>query len=362
MKKNFAFHSLIVSTILFSLLSCKKEESPNPEPVNPTQPNNAIYVINEGSFGSQSGTISLIDRSTGKITSDIFGQVNQRPLGDVVQSMHIYGDKGYVVVNNSNKIEVVNLSDFKSVATITGLQSPRYMVVINDTLAMATQWSFPGSVAVISLKSYQVIKNIQTGEGPEQIIKSGNRIFVCNSGGFGGDNKITVLDFNGNILSQLNTGDSPASMAVDSNNKLWVLCAGKKTYSSQPPYNLDTANCTPGKLQSFVLNNLQKESDFTFDDKTQIPSSLTINKSGNTLFYIYKNGVHPMATGSQSLPSIPLIGKAFYGINIDPVNDDIWCADPGNFQSAGNAYRYDNTGKLTGTFKTGIGTARFTFN
>ena len=50
--------------------------------------------------------------------------VNNRPLGDMVQSFSVADDKGFIVVNNSQKVEVVLLNTFKSSGCIRGILSP----------------------------------------------------------------------------------------------------------------------------------------------------------------------------------------------------------------------------------------------
>jgi len=42
--------------------------------------------------------------------------------------MNIINGKAYLVVNNSSKIEIINPKTFKSIGTITGLRSPRYII------------------------------------------------------------------------------------------------------------------------------------------------------------------------------------------------------------------------------------------
>src|SRR5688572_27698030 len=91
---------------------------------------NKVFVINEGNYLDADGTVSAIDPRSGVVVHDIFGSVNEgRALGDVVQAMTIHEDKAYIVVNNSNKIEVVNANTFESISVIDDLSLPRDAVV-----------------------------------------------------------------------------------------------------------------------------------------------------------------------------------------------------------------------------------------
>ena len=58
-------------------------------------------------------TLDFFSYTTSSVISNVFESINQRPVGDVLQSMSIIGDYGYLVVNNSNKIEVVTMQDMK---------------------------------------------------------------------------------------------------------------------------------------------------------------------------------------------------------------------------------------------------------
>src|SRR5262245_4125380 len=90
-----------------------------------------VFVVNEGNFLDADGSVSFIHPSEA-VTQDLFGTVNDgRALGDVVQSMTISGDLAFVVVNNSNKVEIVNANTFQAIHTITNVKLPRYFTTLN---------------------------------------------------------------------------------------------------------------------------------------------------------------------------------------------------------------------------------------
>ena len=59
-------------------------------------------------------------------------------LGDVANSMVLHHDLAYIVVNNSQKIEIAKANDFKHTTTISGFASPRYMLPLGNGKALAT--------------------------------------------------------------------------------------------------------------------------------------------------------------------------------------------------------------------------------
>src|SRR5665648_62997 len=84
-----------------------------------------VFILNEGNFRWGNGSLSFYSYDSSKIYNDLFHTINGRPLGDVPNSMKTIGDKAYIVVNNSGKIEVINSNTLESLTTINGLISPR---------------------------------------------------------------------------------------------------------------------------------------------------------------------------------------------------------------------------------------------
>src|SRR6187551_1734336 len=98
------------------------------------------FIVNEGSFGSNTGAISFYSSDSSYSTTNLYQLVNGIALGDVVQSMNIYNRRGYIVVNNSQKVEVVNMENFQSVGTIAGVRSPRYILPVSNSKAYVSDW------------------------------------------------------------------------------------------------------------------------------------------------------------------------------------------------------------------------------
>lgn len=92
-----------------------------------------LYILNEGNFTWGNASVTGVDLNSYKVYQEVYKTVNNLPLGDVAQSMFMRNDTGWVVVNHSGKIEVVELPSFKRLYTISGLNSPRYMDCAGDT-------------------------------------------------------------------------------------------------------------------------------------------------------------------------------------------------------------------------------------
>jgi hypothetical protein len=83
----------------------------------------------------------------------------------------------YIVVNNSGKIEVTNQATLVSVATITGLISPRNISFINDYKAYVSSL-YSDSVAIINLTDNSISGYINLRRSSETIAIIGNKAFI----------------------------------------------------------------------------------------------------------------------------------------------------------------------------------------
>src|SRR5690606_12069054 len=121
---------LFAGLFLLTFTACKKEK---PEPVQPDPElpesgpyQEGVFTVNEGPFSTGSGTVTFYDPVEKKVVQEIFQKTNNRPVGNLLQSLTFHGGKGYLVVNNGAKVEVVDAATFESTGTIGGFTSPRY--------------------------------------------------------------------------------------------------------------------------------------------------------------------------------------------------------------------------------------------
>ncbi|MDW8333153.1 MAG: YncE family protein, partial [Bacteroidia bacterium] len=102
--------------IALVLAACSEKNTVEPD----EKFESGLYIVNEGNFDWGEGTLTYWNPETGEIRDDVFRKTNGRTLGNVAQSMSRIGNLGYIVVNNSQKIEVVDIHTCKSEFVITG--------------------------------------------------------------------------------------------------------------------------------------------------------------------------------------------------------------------------------------------------
>jgi hypothetical protein len=338
------FRNFILLLSILIALSCSKKNiqeitdpGGNEPPVTPDSYENGIFIVNEGNFNWGNASISFINGKDYLVQNDIFQKVNNRSLGDVAESMKIYNNMGFIVVNNSNSVEVVSLKDFKSIKTITGFNSPRNIEIIDSNKAYIT--NMLKDIAVVDLKSFTIIKTIHFQDWTESMIRYNDYIFVTSIGSYNSPNskrkaKIEIIrTTDDQILDSIITGKEPLCILIDRKQKIWVLCTGGfDSYEAPTLLRIDPA-----------LKIVEKE--FIFNKGIDSPSRLCINPSGDTLYYL-NDGVFQMPVSANSLPAQPLItsdGHLFYGLGVNPGNGNLFVSDAVDYAQNGWVYQFNQS-------------------
>ena len=202
---------LILITAISISYSCSDETLVNHE--NSTE--SFVFVACEGNFGASNGSIHYFNQS-----GDIFSIDN---IGDVVQSLEVYNDKLFVIVNNSHKIIVYDITEnglsLPGIEVSTNGSSPREMVVIEDNLYF-TNWN-TNDIKRLNLFNY-VISDFSSLDGkPESIIHDNGKLFVAiqMNSDYSDSNKVNQISIEtGTIEKEWTVGFGPTSIIKDDNN------------------------------------------------------------------------------------------------------------------------------------------------
>lgn len=372
--RHAAFVAITCIAGCFTTQSCSVTDPIRTEPYD-----SGVLVLEEGAFKKGNASVSLLNAQTGQVTApNIFSAVNDRLLGDVLQSYVEIAGKGYLVVNNSDKVEVVESSTFRSIGTIQkGLsaaslpvEQPRYLVAAPPQSgqylkAYVTCWggkTVGANVSVVDLAGRQAYKQITVGAGPEQLALVGNQVFVANSGGFGVDNTVSVINTDTDqVVTTITVGDRPTSMAYDADaNVLYVLCSGKYAYD----YVANKVVPTTAELVKINPTTRLIVGRVTIGGRplTDNPGNLVFNKTTKTLYFSFGGGVYSTAAAATSIPlDKPLINRSFYGLGVDSATGIIYGGDAKDFNRGGTVVRYRATGALLDSAKVGIAPNGFYF-
>lgn len=336
----------LVLNIVLLTVSC----DPTENPIIEKPYSEGIFVINEGTFGGGNASISYINPTTNKVTLDVFNTVNAQPIGDVLQSMSIEYERNFLIVNNSQKIEIVDGATFEKIGTINGLQSPRYLLPISATKAYVTDL-YSGGINIIDLNTNTISGKITSPCltdlnlcWTEQLLKVNNEIFVANMK----DGQLIVIDpLTDEITDTIEVGIDPNSMVVDVNNNIWVLCGGGFC-----------PICEPASLYCISSQTHEIVKYFSFNESAGsiYPSSLVINSLKNKLYFI-NTDIYTISINDTQLPTTPIInanGRSLYGLSYYFNNDLLYLCDAVNFTQAGKVFSYKTNGQAVDTFNVGI--------
>lgn len=306
-------------------------------------------------------SLSVYDKIGDTVYNEVYYNVNGKPLGDVCQSMKVIDNKGFIVVNNSGKVTVVDMRTMKYLGVIKGLSSPRYVEQINADKIYITDL---GSryITIANPKTLDVTGTINVGRTTEQMARWKNHIYTS-SWSYG--KMVYKIDHNTDqVTDSLEVTYQPNSIVADKNGKIWVLSDGGYQGNAGGHVN---ACLTKIDASSFTI-----EARFEFENKSLSPSEVTINPSGEKLFFLCggygssggKNGVFSMGVNDTKLPETPFIaesGSLFYALGIDPYNGDVYVSDAIDYAQKGYVMRYNEDAKLIKKISTGISSGAFCF-
>ncbi len=348
--------NLLFSFLFLSFLSCEKEKNAGQNPL-PDQLN-GVFVINEGAFLAGNASVTFFSSDSAYKNNDLFYSANGFPVGDILQSMSVFNNKAYLCVNNSQKVEVVSMNNFKREGVITGVNSPRFFCGHTTARGFVSDWS-TNHVYLVNLNTYSIVDSILCGQGPEQMLISGNRLFICNGGGFSEDSIVTVADVNTMaVIAQVPCGVNPSSLCEDRDGKIWVLSKGSLGSDFTP--SPDDAG---GMLTRIDPVSLNKETliHFNYDEH---PVKISMNTTKDTLYFLngnstYTGAVFRMHINDVIKPASSVINDEFYALGIHPAGN-IYTAKA-SFSSNTFMYRYTNNGQLIDSSGAGIGPNSFVF-
>ncbi len=317
----------------------------------PTPSARGVYVLNEGNFGRGNSTLSYYDLESFRVDNDVFFAVNNKVLGDVGNSMLVHRGVGYIVVNNSHKIEIIELATHRNIGTINvgAERSPRQMVLLDDSTALVTAL-YDASVLRVDLKSRAVLQRIPVGANPDGIAIAAGKAFVANSG-LGRGRTISIINLASlSVVRTVVVGDNPVGVHVTPSGFVYVVCVGFYNELGDP--NDDTpariAVLDPASdvlVDSVLLGGHGYEIAINGDGKGYVPTTL---------------GVLTLDTRIHRVTGVFKQGN-FYSVGVDDASGDVYLADAKNYIQPGTVFVYAADGRLRTQFEVGLIPGAFAF-
>lgn len=323
-----------------------------------------FYLLNEGNMSSNKASLDYYDYKTGVYRRNIYSQANPEAtlgLGDVGNDIGIYGNKIYAVINNSNKVEILDaitekrlaVIDVKNCRYITFAHGKAYVSAYDGEVQIGDS-SPKGFVSEIDTTALKVTRTVRVGRQPEELVVVGKKLYVANSGGYDPDNyekTISVID----LTTFTKTKDIEVAinlhrLKADSDGDLYVSSRGDyygvpsklfvidtKTDAVKKTFDIACANLTIVGENAYVI-----ASEFSYTTFDWIISYSLVNVKTETV------------SSTSFIPkTVSDLIKTPYGIAVDPISKNIYITDAGDYVSPGKLYCVDPTGAIKFTVTTG---------
>ncbi len=230
----------ILSALAVFLTSCRGDEIIYPtigDRVTEEVRTGGLYILSEGNMGANKARLDYLNLANGIYYSNWYGGQNptqMKELGDVGNDLQMYGHRLYAVINCSHKVEVMN-PQARHIGQVE-IPNCRYMAFHGDKMYVSAYVGsvanpdLLGSVYEVDTASLQVTREVKVGHQPDELLISGDRLYVCNSGGYltdRYDSTVSVIDLASMTeLRKIPVGLNPTRIRLDNSGLLWVACQG----------------------------------------------------------------------------------------------------------------------------------------
>lgn len=331
-----------------------------------------MYLLNEGNMGSNKSTLDYLDLSDTVVHyyRNIYSERNPSTvmsLGDVGNDCQIYGQRLWLVINCSNKVEVARADDAVRIGKVD-IPNCRY-VTFKDQYAYVSSYvgtvyassdSPLGSVYKVDTLSLQKVDSCSVGYQPEEMAIIGNSLYVANSGGYQGmtgqgyESTVSVIDLASmQEVDKIEVAPNLHHLKADKYNQLWVTARGNYMDETSSIWWLEpdtNGNMKVGGHIDQPVSDLCIVGDSLYFYGSQWSEvSMT-----NTITYGIIN-VKTHQVVSTSLSDAPEISKIRmpYGIIVNPIHRDFYLMDAKNYVSSGELLHFLSDGTFDWKVKTG---------
>jgi len=363
--------------VVFFLNSCSSSENfddsiTSEVPVELAAELKGFYLLNEGNMSMNKAALDYMDFETGIYEKEVFRAANPEEvggLGDVGNDMGIYGSKLYVVVNASNKVEVLDVNTRKKIKQIN-VDNCRYIKFYEGKAYLTTYLgsigdpnAANGKIMEIDTTSLSVTRSVNVGRQPEELVIHNDKIYVANSGGYSPPNyesTVSVVDIASfEEIKRIEVDINLHRMQIDSEGDIYVSSRGDYYETPSKLFVIDTAIDEVTETFDLAVSNMT-----IFDDIMYIYSTEFSYLTGeNTISYSrLDTKTETILTDSFIADEDKALIKIPYGITINPETKDILITDAKDYVTPGTLYCFSSQGAFKWSVETGDIPNKVVFN
>ncbi len=363
-----------------AVTGCREDELVVPAEITPVPETSApssvlgFYLVNEGNMGSNKCTLDYFDYTSRLYARNIYAERNPeviKELGDVGNDIGIYGDKLYVVVNCSHKVEVMEARTGRRIGQID-IPNCRYVRFYGGR-AYVSSYVGPvqlsvdaprGAVYEVDTASLAVTRTVTVGYQPEEMEIVDGYMYIANSGGYRApdyDNSLSVVELSSfRQVRQIEVGINLHRVRCDRRKQLWVTSRGDNAGRPSRLYRLSPAGGEYDKVDTLDIScsNLAIKGDSLLYFATRrdpLSASNAVTYGVIDIRTARRIADTFITDGTESRIEMP------YGLAVHPVTGDIFVTDAKNYVSSGTLNCYTSAGKLKWSVHTGDIPASMTF-
>ncbi len=288
------------------------------------------YVVNEGGF-SGGGSLSYYDERRDTLFNDVAGNAANWLFPN---DMKIVGSRGYVAVNGSDKVDVIDPGSNRIVASIAFPQfsGPGYFASAAPNLLVA---NYNGTMSSIAMGADTVAFTTPPVVAfPGGIASAGGKAFISDYGTYVNNqfvpgSFVKVLNpSTGQVTDSIALNAAPGAMTV-LNGKVFVVCAGTQTVHPRL-YQIDP-----------ILDKAE--------DSLELSGSVSdIVNDGRNLFVLASDAVGKFAVQPLRTIQADFISRSgglyFYSLGADALTGDIYVTNVVGSGGAGRLEIYTSSG------------------
>lgn len=362
------FHLLI--PLILILVGCREDEvvpMPQPEKTGEAQQIQltGFWLLNQGNMGANKASLDLYTFADALYMRNVYPALNPdvaMDLGDVGNAMRSYGSKLYIVVNCSNKVEVLDLHtgrrigqiDIPNCRDITFSGPNAYVTSYAGPVEVAEDYAQLGYVARIDTLTLRETGRSTVGYQPDGIAICGDRIFVANSGGYRVPNyerTVSILDLATlEQVKEVEVAENLCHALADRHGYIWISSRGDYYDIPSRLYRMDAETMEVVQTFDFPVSAMWLSGDrlltvsasFNYDtfllDKV---FTIIDTKDGKLLTRNF------VSDGTEQEIRVP------YGVAENSETGEIYVTDARTYINPGYIYCYSPEGQLKWKQRTG---------
>jgi hypothetical protein len=316
-------------------------------------------VLNEGLFQHNNSTLTYFNWNTHQQHDNIFEAKNGWGMGDTGNDMGIYGEKLFIVMNNSHVVHVLNRHSGRLLEQIhlheNGIgASPRNLAFFQGKVYVS---AFNGYLYKIDTTSLHVENKIQLGTNPDQMCVVQNELWVSNSGGLTtvGDSTVSIVDLSSfTEIQKVVVGLNPGSLVYDDMGTVYAVSRGNYMGIPSKIVKLDASS------KSVVMSENRAISSLRFWDGQLFAMGYHFETSSSSIHLINADDLSEQS--ANLIGHIPL--QTLYGFEKLTVfgQEVLVLLDAKQYIHQGNVVVCDLNFNVLFEFKVGLNPCKVVFN